>query len=752
MATTMPAAQFDVWARMRAESHPWLAIVKRNADYDATSPRYASYGRWSGLYYLMSGGEAQYGASCYAAFAANCNNFQTPMRPGNSTREHGIESTLLLDWIRPTLTPEQIATWTNWLIATADGVMAAGLRLVDSDQVSGTFCFLAVLDHVCGTDYLTRDIRDTGTKGTVPLGGLTSTACDRSTVRNCLTQYIQEMGHGGQWIESWEYNLGTPCLVFMGWLSLLTAHGRDYLPEFAAWLEAARRYHYHEVAPSRTQAFQWGDVQASHSLHWPSRDTLYAFLRRDDPPFEAFCQEMDTANARTLPTSSTPLYARWYYYADPYAAATDWQTPTPTHHVTPGTGHAYWRTDWRPTAKATHFMCTAYSVGGYVDHLPNVHGHIQVARGDQFLLDYVVGYSASPQCYNQLLICGGPPSREAGALTEAAAEAGVFAYAAGTNCGMGLGVTTYYPPPTYLHELTRSVFELLDGDATVLVIVDRVHTDDPRTQLRSNGLPAIDRYPAAVQTQMQAALGLKDLLFHTPVAPELTGRGFTWLVPNTAMRAEVRQVLPVRDLTYTVVDERGLSLGTISDKEKKFCVHMIAPADDVLPSFEVFLTVLLGSEADLSTIETTAVETTEVVGVRVQRPDAPDVIVACSARPGPIVTYDQANLEVVATARRLDASFTLVVPAPATVYLCDLEPAVTWAATCDGHPVPLTWIGSLARVVCAAAGALTCYANDTPPEPPEPPVTVPEWTISEQSAGRIVLERITDRRRRLGRL
>ena len=148
--------QQAVWARMVAENHPWLSQIRRNALYDNTpSIRYASGGRWSGLYYLISGDPA-FAHRCFATVASETNQFQTPMTPGNATREHTIERVMMLDWISPELTPEEVKFFTDWLISTAEGCFEYGLRIVDSDQVCGTFGFFALLDTRCGTDYLTR--------------------------------------------------------------------------------------------------------------------------------------------------------------------------------------------------------------------------------------------------------------------------------------------------------------------------------------------------------------------------------------------------------------------------------------------------------------------------------------------------------------------------------------------------------------------------------------------------------------------
>lgn len=748
MAVLLPADQRAVWDRMVTEAHPWLAIIKSKADKDGTSSTcYASRGRWSGLYYLISGDPA-YARRSYDYLGTTNGNYLTPTRPGNETREHTIEQVMIFDWIGQALTESEQQTFRTWLTKTADGMFTYGLRRSDSDQVSGSYGFFALLDTVCGTDYLTRSIKDPNTNTLFPLGGLDATAADRSTIRNCVRQYIEVLGAGGQWIESQEYNLGTPNLLYMTWVGLKTALGTDHLPEFAAWLPQARIYHRHELRPGLTCPFQWSDVQDVRGMHWVNRDTTYAFLRAGDSGFNQFAADVDAALGRTLPSASAPSYPRYFYYADPYAEKTLWISDTPLLHVTHGTGHAYWRTGWATADRATHFMCPSSSKGSYVDHFPNQFGTIQIARAGKFLLTHPISYTPPHTCPNALLVCNSPPSREAGGLTAWAYDPGVLAYAAGTNCGKGWDVTgTYYPPPTYLHEHTRAVVELLDGPDTVVVIYDRVFCDDPRTQvMTSGGGMALTRYPAAAQARMKAALGLKDLLFHTPVKPTLTVEhaGFSWRVPNTTWTVCVQQVLPERALGYTIVDETNPPLD-VAVSERKWCVHAVPPPDETLPAFEVFLHVLTASEGTAAVTATplgTIVSEGETIvsqGVLVSRPDHVDVAILFSAKVGPTVTLDQADLGIVTTARLLTTTFSVTLPRPATVYLADLDPAVTWQATCADRQLQITRMNDLVRVTGETGGVLTLWANE---EPPTPPPVVPEWTITEQTPTRIVLERV----------
>ncbi|HJW68354.1 MAG TPA: hypothetical protein VJ829_03260 [Candidatus Binatia bacterium] len=754
MAITMPAAQRVVWDRMIAEAHPWLAFIKTQAVKDSTaSMRYNSAGRWSGLYYLITG-EAAFAARAYAVVDAETNHFQTALKPGNATREQTIERVLLFDWLRPALTNEEATRYRDWLMLTAEGCFGYGLRFADSDQVCGTYGFFALMDTVCGTDYLSREMKDGSGGALYPMGGLDATAADRTTYRNAVRQYIEVMGAGGQWIESQEYNLGTPNLLYMLWASLRAALGTDHFPEYAAWLTLARLYHRHELIPGGLMPFQWSDVQDSHGMHWVNRDTTYAWLRAGDSDMEAFAADVDTVHARVVPSNLAPLYVRYFYYADPYAARTPWQEATPLAHLTPGTGHAYWRTGWTPTDRATHVTAPAFSHGGAVDHWPNQHGTLQHARAGRFLLDQPQGYMPSIECGNVLLVCASGPSREAGALTASAYAPDAIAYTAGTNCGMGPDIARkyYLPPPTYLHEHTRAVFELLDGPASILVIADRVHTDDPRQQTQANGTPSLLRYPKAAQTRMSAARGLVDVLWHMPVPPTLAPGVISWLVPDSPWRVEIRQILPRDPFAVSLVDEAAAVLTAevpkerrtldeitplVAAEERKWRVHATAPEPTSLPTFQTIVQVIVCSEG-APAVTTAPLETDVVRGVVVTRPDSPDVAVLVSAQPGPIVTYSQADLGIVTTARRLTTSFTVPLPRAATVYLADLDPAATWAATLDGTHALIERVGDLVGVTCERGGELKLWANE---EPPTPKPIVPDWRITEQSATRIVLER-----------
>ena len=728
---TMPAEQMEVFGKMIQESHPWAEYIKTNALKDNTaSPRYASRGRWSGLYYLMSG-DASFAQRSLAEIKKLSNNFQSPIRPGNDTREHTIESIFLYDWLYPALSNEEKQSYLNWLEATAEGCITDALRVVDSDQVTGTYFFFALMDSLLGTDLLSREVRNGQGGKFIPMGGLEATAADYSTYRNAIHRYITVMSVGGQWIESQEYNLGTPFLLHMGHVAMKNIHGKDYFPEYEEFLRQQRLYHRHELIPGLKFAFQWGDVQDSHGLHWANRDSIYSILRSSDPEFAQFESEVNVAFNRTIPLGNNPSYPRYFYYTSPHQEKSDWVNDTPKFLVTLGTGHAYWRTGWDIPDRATHLLCHNFN-SGYVDHQPNQFGDLQVARDGRFILDHPISYTPPHVCPNALLVCNSAPSREQGALTEYA-SGDTFAYAAGTNCGKGPDITgTYYPPPTYLHENTRAIFELLDGPDTVIVIWDRVYTDDPRVQLRSNGSPAIERYPAAAQSRMKAALGLKDILFHTPVSPTLEERSFSWTIPNTTIEVTIEQIHPERNLSYTVVDEVATALD-VKPTERKFCVHAVAPEDDILPSFECFLHVL-------STGSTVIYEPLwadiDACGVLIGRPDLVDVAILFSTISGPIVTIDEADLSVVTEARKITETFEFDLPERTQVYLADLDPKVVWKATLDGRSIIPSWIGDLIFLTCEAGGTLALWANEEPPLP-----SPPDWKITEQTANRIVLER-----------
>src|SRR5678815_3827067 len=81
-------------------------------------------------------------------------------------------------------------------------------RTGDSDQTTGHFAAMALLDQVIGTSYLSRTWID-GERGPLPMGGLTATGANFLSVRNTINLYYSRLAEGGVCAESSAYCIGT---------------------------------------------------------------------------------------------------------------------------------------------------------------------------------------------------------------------------------------------------------------------------------------------------------------------------------------------------------------------------------------------------------------------------------------------------------------------------------------------------------------------------------------------------------------
>ena len=95
---------------------------------------------------------------------------------------------------------------------------------------------------------------------------------------------------------------------------------------------------------------------------------------------------------------------------------------------------------------------------------------------------------------------------------------GTWAYVAGTTGGQKYSEGSYQPPPTYLHEWTRSLVYLpaVGQGVDAIVVYDRSHADNPRQ------LPRFERYSTADRNRIMGATSLREWIIHMPVRPSIT--------------------------------------------------------------------------------------------------------------------------------------------------------------------------------------------------------------------------------------
>ncbi len=193
----------------------------------------------------------------------------------NDVRENFLENVIIFDWLRPILSQAErdsvvagLNRWAEYALGINTKRYQGGFSYADSDALVGYYF------GVAATDLATRGLpghRDwltaTAAEGAnLPVGGLTPTAADRSTVRNALHQYLLGPGAGGQWFESSGYNTGTVSLMAMGYGALAPAVSDGALDDFHAFLEDAGTAAPWRYTPDLDQPVQWGDDEHPRDL------------------------------------------------------------------------------------------------------------------------------------------------------------------------------------------------------------------------------------------------------------------------------------------------------------------------------------------------------------------------------------------------------------------------------------------------------------------------------------------------------
>jgi hypothetical protein len=714
------APMLPSWTRMVADGHPWVSVIKGNAE----MARYADHGRWAALAYAITD------STSYAQKAWNgwkgTRTAPKVLAPGDEIRESFVEYALLYDLLRDYL--ESIGELANVeavlrsiaeivLVGSPTNIYMKGTRPIDSDQVVGSFFGLAMTDAVLGSDYLHRTWGTPDWKvASMPTGGLTSTGADTtSTIRNLIALYCK-MAEGGNWIESGFYDLNTTQLIYRAWRFLHNFHGVDYFPEVARFVDQHRHQLLHHFHPSLKDSFQYGDEQHPNYVRAIEYDGLLGCLSYlpGDADLTAAVRGLEASLRATnnwpFKAGALPGYARYFYFADPYQDGVNdrWRGFAGRTHYSPGQGHVYER---RADA-ALHFTFLTMKELT-VDHAAACpFGSLQIVKGNDRAIYHPIAYGPEPRAYNQATIMNRPGSYESSEIV-AFDEGGDYLYTAGVSAGCGPDITAgYYDPPApYLHELARCVIRL--GD--VLIVHDRLHAENP-----------FERYYPTVKARMEKRRGLKTVYWHAPEAPKISGHRLSWTVGATVVRIEAITPLDMQvEIVDTNTPEFALA-GNYQAGQKKWVV-CCTPPDRLFDS--IVWGIDLGGDATFEPFQQDS-----LTGVWVKRPNQSDALVLFSALPGPTMVntfdaktkqlvHDRTKAQQVFKARLLQ-DVALTVPTGTRVYLADLAAGATVRVN-----EQMFTASTPDRLLAVEA------VVDIPPPPP-----ASAWRVTSTSDKRIVLE------------
>ena len=283
----------------------------------------------------------------------------------------------------------------------------------------------------------------------------------------------------------------------------------------------------------------------------------------------------------------------------------------------------------------------------------------------------------------------------------------------GTMGGQVRSSESYYdPPPTFLHEWTRSLLYLPSANkkSDTIVVFDRVNAQNPLA------LDKFTRYRTAgpaEQTLIQNMPALKQWVIHMPVQPALSADAIRWTAEGS-QTAQVTTLLPAAQ-NRTIYDESVYySTGsTIPVAERKWQVRITPQVDQ---QWDVFLNVVQVGDAGVTfSNELLSASSGDASGVLIHVPGGDDTVVMFNAVKGQNLPAYQKGLADIATilegvrVRSTPYSFGFTsATAASRVFLCDLTPTVAWVAIVDGAAQKVSFDGGgVAVVKVAGAGQHT---------------------------------------------
>ena len=716
------------WSQMRAdfESSPgaprtlggqYYKLIKDNAE---CACRYADTGLWATLMFQITG-DRRYVDLAWRAIESSFFRNSGRTLGGNFAREYSAEYVLQYDWLYPALSEAQRSTYLsklNEMFGVAVGAASnssAPVRTNDSDQTVGVYFGLAFLlvatgDHNgSARDYFNRPF----------VGGLTPTARDRSTLRNAILDYVT-MAAGGEWIEGSQYNLGTVRLLLLGAEGVRTATGTDHFPEVTRWVSSAALRPLYVITPDLKQSYQWGDNEhpgdfMGQSYSWQTTNGLLAGLsdRATSPYIQQLVVRLAQLYGATGNRFSEP-WARMFLTFNPYATPAP-QIDLPVGWFAEGQGLLTYRTGWAD--QDSMFGAHVPRQQTYVDHQVSYFGDFQLYRRGGWAVTHPHSYGGPPlrgEGTNSMLHAGfGAMSEFWDVVAMQYDPNGRFAYIAGTTGGQKYAAGYYFPPPTYLHEWTRSLLYLPGANriSDTIVVFDRSHAEHPRD------LPHLQRYSAADRQTISQSRSLREWILHMPVRPTISANTISWDVPS-GDRVRVSLLLPRQHLV-TPLDESDLWAKTaIRPEQRKWQVRVTPESEQ---TWMTFLNVIdVAAPGATSTAQLVASTGDDVQGTLIRRQGDSDVVAVFNAAAGPALRalpsgngyYDPAQLTVIREARLRRTGFTIQWASASQrteVFVADLEPTRSWQYRLDSGPaLPIALSdGGLGRLTVTGARSHT---------------------------------------------
>jgi hypothetical protein len=758
-------SQRAIWDRMKAENSVGYQQIK----YNTTWNRYADYGRWEMLAAVIDKDQTL-ALKSFEETKAATNAWQT-VWTSNESREHTIELAIRYGCLYPYLSDAQRNEYRVYMVAVAEGIIKA-LRPNDSDQATGNYFGLALIDKVLGTQYLEGTFTNPSLAAALnpfPVGGLTGadTINGKESLRGYIRRYFSTFGEGGSWPESSDYNIGTT------WLALTGAYytGLEHFPEAKTWLVERVKTMLFELTPDLLDSHQFGDVQNVRVLRlnldyidlWTLWQGVLDAIGETDLAAQMRQFEADVYAANKI-TAVNPVYARYYYTQNPYGAKAPWRTDGV--HVQTGLGMVTWR-----SGKTSGSFHAPNFLVGTVDHFQAWGGgDLRVRQDGKWLIDHPLGYAPDQRFLNTVLINGSGPGQEMGGLVASTYIPGTLVHAAGVSAGTTPLVYPNYGtqvgtdgtvPYTTTHENLRNIVQLLDGPDLTVLIADRVHADDAKLEKVTNTYGTFDWTKIYSYSNQQniinTRIGITDWVWHTKTEPTITEHGFsadgvtvTRLLPEQAVVTVVNEALDQNNPAavphgYCVSPVKaGCLSGYFHAAERKWAIHEVPTEHQ---AFRLHLHVV-----STGNVTATQIPAPDGVWLRVSRPNLPDVAVFFSSKVGPRiktstaknpsgssrVIYDPTKFEAVKQGRIVT---TKAPPPTGTVaYYADMGDTLIAAEEPTAPPCTFTEVDPTSVEVEAAGANVLITVTKSDPACVVPVTTDVTWITSAHTPDGVLLE------------
>lgn len=743
---------------------------------DVPPPNYFDQiGMWGAIFYQITG-DVAYAQRSLAILKTN--SFWTSptvsIYDGNPVREYGQMLVLIYDWIYTGIADPDRSTFRTKLGTLMGRCVNGGpnegyglqtplnTRTGDTDQCTGEWTTLgmwAIVDG--GTDGVAESLFTTiGGSAVTPQVALDNPIRHPGSfgnpnpvnARNAMYYYVNMMAKGGQWIEGSHYNMGTLQLLLFGFDCIRAHYPTEDLQDIKDFAEDVAIQQIHFATNDRNQSFQYGDVETNNArnellgYNYYGTSMMSSLLCADTvtgPYMQRFVLDHMADHGFPFGSQDAVPTPRSFLSFDPYQTAAADYTSVQKSLWMAGQGQLTSRPSW--DADDSAFWCQWMPGEKFVHHQVKWNGAFQLYRKAHWALTHPQAYGSgttgalatadAPGPQNVVRIArvfSFPPWYGGGGAISDAAINGMsrvwskiatnYVYLCGTAGGPFHPNGQYYnPPPTCLHENTRSIVKLhsTTKDNDVIIVYDRINLVDPRT------LPNYTRYASVEQTLMNGATTLKEWMIFSNVATAVggvtathgqvfasNGGAITWTDPG-GDPVRVDTLLPT-DMSKLVHDFSNASIhGTAyTGTELLYWRTIIYPT--VAQQWDTFLNVV--SAYDNGSTQPTATLITGTAnrqGCRVVRTSENDVILMFNGTQGSDLPTNQtanwpamkAILDVVRYAAT-GFSFTYTqTTATATVLLFDLDPNHSWTKNVDGAGATSLTVDSIGAAEFTVSGA-----------------------------------------------